>query len=65
VLAALRQEERNLGSGRLANIRVQSLFDDGTFDSRQFLSNGDQRVFRKRNPQTQQPAEFTAFQFQR
>jgi hypothetical protein len=65
VLAALRQEDqRTFASSQLQPGRMQSLFDDGVFDTRQVLPANNQRVFRGKQAPTQ-PAEFTAFQFQR
>lgn len=63
--AALRQEERRaLASGQVQPGRLPSLFDDGVFESQQVLPANNQRVFRGRQTSAQ-PAEFTAFQFQR
>ena len=65
LLAALRQEEqRAAAAGQLQPERLPSLFDDGVFESRQVLPASNQRVFRGRQTPAQ-PAEFTAFQFQR
>lgn len=66
LLAALRQQERTLAGSQFSPVRFQSLFDDGVFENRQLLPQGNQRVFRGRGAGNQQPAvEFTAFQFQR
>ncbi len=66
LLAALRQQERVLTGVQNSGGRLQALFDDGVFDSRQVLSQGSQRVFRGRGATNPTPAaEFTAFQFQR
>ncbi len=66
ILTALRGDERSVAGGQLSTSRLQPLFDDGVFDSRQLLPSNSHRIYRSRNtaPQ-QQPAEFTAFQFQR
>ena len=65
MLAALRREDqRSLASGQLQSGRLPSLFDDGVFESPQVSPANSQRVFRAR-PTSVQPAEFTAFQFQR
>ncbi|MSU45973.1 MAG: hypothetical protein EXS42_02305 [Lacunisphaera sp.] len=63
LLMALHQEEKRVFiNSQIQTGRMPSLFEDGVFDSRQFLPADSQRVFRgKQAPQ----AEFTAFQFQR
>jgi hypothetical protein len=65
MLAALRREEqRAFASGEIQPSRLPSLFDDGVFDARQFAPANSPRVFRGKQAPAQ-PAEFTAFQFQR
>jgi hypothetical protein len=65
MLAALRQEEqRTAATGQLQPGRLPSLFDDGVFEFQQVSPANSQRVFRGRQTSAQ-PAEFTAFQFQR
>lgn len=65
MLAALRREEqRAFANGEIQPSRMPSLFDDGVFDSRPVLPANSPRVFRGKQAPAQ-PAEFTAFQFQR
>jgi hypothetical protein len=65
LLTALRQEDqRAFAAGQLPPARLPSLFDDGVFETRQVLPANNQRVFRGKQAPAQ-PAEFTAFQFQR
>ena len=59
LLTALQQEEQRNQTGR-----VPSLFEDGVFESQQVMPPANQRTFRSRHTPAQ-PAEFTAFQFQR
>jgi len=59
-----REEQRALASGQLQPGRPPSLFDDGVFESQPVSPANNQRVFRGRQTPAQ-PAEFTAFQFQR
>jgi hypothetical protein len=65
LLTALRQEEqRAFATSPLQSDRLPSLFDDGVFDTRPMLPANSQREFRgKQAPK--EPAQFTAFQFQR
>jgi hypothetical protein len=65
LLTALRQEEqRTFATSPLQSDRLPSLFDDGVFDTRPMLPANSQREFRGRQA-PKEPAQFTAFQFQR
>lgn len=65
LLATLRAEEqRSFSNAVLPPNRLPSLFDDGVFDTRPVFPLNGQRTFRSKHTPAQ-PAEFTAFQFQR
>lgn len=70
LLASLRQQEQRnlLLTQQQTAARLQSLFDDGAFEGRQILPQGqdNRRVFQPKGRLDQRSqAEFTAFQFQR
>lgn len=58
MLLAIRQDDQKA-------FAIKSLFDDGVFDNKQTLPADSRRVFPNKPRQNSQPAEFTAFQFQR
>jgi len=63
MLAAMRKEDqRAFASGQIQPSRTASLFEDGVFDSQK---SDSARIFRNKQTQTSQQAEFAAFQFQR
>lgn len=65
LLTALRQDEQQaLITEEVPVSRLPSLFDDGVFEMRPVLPVNGQRTFRSKLTPAQ-PAEFTAFQFQR
>lgn len=65
LLATLRAGEQRPFSGiDLQSNRLPSLFDDGVFENRPVFPINGQRSFRSKHTPAQ-PAEFTAFQFQR
>lgn len=66
-LTALRQEEqRTFAQDQVRAGRLPSLFDDGVFDSQQFMPVGNPRVYRSRqSPGQQAEIKAVSFQFQR
>lgn len=65
LLKALRQEEqRAFAAGQIQSARLPSLFDDGVFDVNKFSPANSPRTFRGKQAPAQ-PAQFTAFEFQR
>ena len=65
LLATLRAEEqKSFINADLPASRLPSLFDDGVFETRPVFPLNGQRTFRSKHTPAQ-PAEFTAFQFQR
>jgi hypothetical protein len=65
LLTALREEEQQaFASPEIQASRLPSLFDDGVFEVKPVLPVNGQRTFHSKQAPAQ-PAEFTAFQFQR